>query len=119
MSRLRSRYPFFAGVRSGTAPLLLWALHFAYCYAGVAIGCVAGWQRGAVAGWSPLHWLLGLGSAAALAAAAVLLASAWRDAAVRDGGLLVRVRVVAAALALVGIGWTSAPVLVLPLCHLN
>lgn len=110
--------PFFRASIHASLPLVWWALHFAFCYAGLAIGCTAGWDRGASLVGSPLQTALLIGSAIAVAGAAVLLLHAWRRARADDGSLLPRVRLVAAVMALIGIAWTSVPLLLLPLCRL-
>jgi hypothetical protein len=101
-------------------PLWLWAVHFALCYAGVAVGCRLGWNETVFAGASLLRWTLALASLLALALAAWLL---WRAAPRRPAqrhttasgnGLAARVRRLSACLALVGIAWTTLPVLALP-----
>ena len=111
--------PFFPAAARASLPLWLWALHFAFCYVAVAVGCRAGWQHPGAAGLSPLQGLLGWGSAAALGGAVVLLVHAWRHRATAPGALLARVRSVVAALALIGIAWTSIPLLLLPTCRIT
>ena len=115
---------FFGGSARASAPLWLWAAHFAFCYAAVAIGCDAGWQQVRWAGLSALQWALASASAVAIAAAALLLLAACRAARHRDrdrghGGLAARVGMLVAVLSLVGIVWTTAPLLWLPACHLT
>ncbi|HEY0858777.1 MAG TPA: hypothetical protein VGE16_17060 [Albitalea sp.] len=110
--------PFFRASVRASLPLWWWALHFAFCYVGLAAGCTAGWDLGASLLGSPLRTTLVLGSAIAVAGAAALLLHAWRQSRTVDGALLARVRLAAAAMALIGIAWTSVPLLLLPLCRL-
>lgn len=89
-------------------PLAVWAAHFLFCYAAVAVAC----QRGL---GSPRAVLL----AASLLAAVVLAAMAWRAyrglrAAPRSTRCAVRFG--AAVLALVAVAWTTLPVPLLPAC---
>jgi hypothetical protein len=106
---------FFSGTVRASLPLWLWALHFAFCYAGLALGCHAGWDRGE----APLRGLLLTGSALAVAAASLLLWRAWLQLrSDRAAGLLSQVRLAAAVMAWIGIVWTSVPLLLLPLCQL-
>lgn len=112
------RAPFFGESMRTSAPLWLWAAHFAFCYVVVAIGCDAGWHRIEWAGRSTLQWTLATASVAAIAAGAALLLAGWRHA--RDDahrGLAARVRVLVAALSLTGIAWTAAPAVLLPACR--
>ena len=106
------RSPFFAGSMRAAAPLWTWALHFAFCYVAVAVGCDAGGDLAA------LRWTLVAGSVVAIAAAALLTLSAWRNARqAAHRGLAVRVGLLAAALSLLGVAWTALPVLLLPACR--
>lgn len=116
MSRAGRRFPFFAHTWAGSAPLLLWALHFAFCYGAVAVGCTALLNGGAPLTAGQLRLLLGGATVLALALGALLL---WR--ALRAGGgpgsrLLPRVRLLSALLALVGMAWTGLPLALLPVC---
>jgi hypothetical protein len=116
MTRLGRRSPFFAGAWSATAPLWLWAGHFAFCYAATAAGCTAILQHGSL---EPQHLRLLLLAATGLALAlgAWLLWRACRAAAGGQGGLLPQVRVAAAVLAWVAMAWAGVPLLLpLPLC---
>ena len=95
----------------GTAPLLVWGLHFSVCYALVAAQCspaMAGPQ-------APQRWLLIVISAVALAACAGLL---WRAPRAWSTGarLMDWARAGSALLALAGIAWTSIPLLLLDGC---
>jgi len=111
------RSPFFAGVRAGTAALALWALHFAFCYAAVAVGCTAILDGGAAITPLQLRLLLAAGTAVAVAAGLRLLYVACRRLGPAQGDLLPKVRLVGAALAVVGMLWTSLPLALLPLCR--
>jgi len=111
--------PFFPAAVRASLPLWLWALHFAFCYVAVAVGCRAGWQHGGATGLSPLQWLLAAASAAALGIAVVLLIHAWRHRAAHPDELLARVRSIAAGLALIGIAWAAIPLLLLPTCRIT
>jgi len=110
---------FFAGSAQASLPLWLWALHFAFCYVIVAVGCHAGWHLVAVAGFSSLRWALVAASVLACVAAAELLRRARSQAAREPPALLGRVRLLAAVLGLVGIVWTAVPILLLPACRLG
>ena len=113
----RRASPFFAGMWSGAAPLLLWAAHFAFCYLAVAVGCVD------LLGSSPsitaaqLRLLLAAGTVLALAAGLWLLRRAWQAVQRQPGGLSPRVRLVGAGLALVAMLWAGLPLALLPVCH--
>jgi hypothetical protein len=115
MTSPRSRATFFAGVLAGAAPMLLWSAHFAFCYVAIAVGCAAIARGGAVTA-SSLTLMLVVGTAGALAAAAVLLVRACRAGMREPAALLAKVRLAAAVLALVGIAWTGLPLAFLPPC---
>ena len=106
---------FFAGVRAGAAPMLLWSAHFAFCYVAVAVGCSA-LAHGGGAWASSLRLALVAGTAMALAAGAWLFVRACRSDSREPGTLLAKVRLAGAVLALVGIAWTALPLAFLPLC---
>lgn len=96
-----------AGAWHGMAPLVLWALHFAFCYVAVPLVCRANLDDPR-AGEALLRPLLG---AATLLCAAVLAGLAWRarptPASRRE--LPRQVRGIAACLSLVGVAWTAYP----------
>lgn len=117
MRHTRARSPFFAGVRAGTAPMALWALHFAFCYGAVAVGCTAILDGGAAVTPPQLRLLLAAGTAVAVAAGLRLLYVACRRLDPAHGDLLPKVRLVGAALALVALLWTGLPLALLPLCR--
>ena len=116
---MKTSESFFAGSVQASLPLWLWALHFAFCYVAVAVGCHAGWHLAVLAGFSLLQWLLVAASVLACLAGAELLRRARAHAAQQRDGLLGRVRLLAALLGLVGIVWTAVPTLLLPVCHLT
>ena len=107
---------FFAGLRTGAAPLLLWAAHFAFCYVAVAVGCTAALQDGGAVTPGLVRVLLALATAAALAGAGALLWRACRPAARAQGELLPVLRRGVALLALVAITWTGLAVALVPAC---
>ncbi len=99
---------FFPRLWQGTAPLLLWAAHFFFCY-----------LYSAAAGCSGTTHAVLLG-----ATVAALLAGAWllKDACVlREGkrrhGLLDMARIGTAVLALAGIAWGTLPLLIFGDCR--
>nr|WP_315398529.1 hypothetical protein [uncultured Duganella sp.] len=91
------------------APLLIWAAHFFFCYAWTAMAC----QRGGDPAMP-----LAVASAVAFASVALLLARALRGfcRAAPTAPLIVWVKLVSAALALVAIAWTCVPMLMLATC---
>jgi hypothetical protein len=117
MRRTPPRSAFFAGVRAGTAALALWALHFAFCYGAVAVGCSAILHDGAAVTPPQLRLLLAAATAAAVAAGLWLLYGACRSLAHAQGDLLPKVRLIGAALAVVAMLWTGLPLALLPLCR--
>ena len=89
-------------------PLAVWAAHFLFCYAAVALACLRG-----------LGGVRGVLLAASALAAAVLAVMAWRAyAGLRRAPHSTRwaVRFGAALLALLALGWTTLPVPWLPAC---
>jgi hypothetical protein len=90
----------------GTAPLLVWALHFALCYGLVGAQC----SPALVEPGAPSRTLLLILSAVALAACLPMLD---RRMPVR---LLDWASAGSAVLALAGIAWTTAPLLLLDGC---
>lgn len=97
---------FFAATLHGSAPLLVWALHFFGAYVLVAAGCCR-------AGDASLRTLLLLGSALAIGAIAWQL----RGTAGASDRLLRSARLGGGVLALVGVAWTTLPMFVLPVCR--
>jgi hypothetical protein len=127
---------FAPALRTASAPIALWALHFALMYAGIAVGCRAGADAVLVAGLPVLQWAL-LGMTAPVAAwlgwtAATGIghwlrgagdgqaASAADDRGRAEGeGIGTGPwlgRVVTSVFALVAVIWETVPVFVLPLC---
>jgi hypothetical protein len=94
-------------------PLLVWLLHFAFCYGLAAAQCTPAMMREA----GPDRMLLGVATVAALGACAWLT---WRGRAVlrRPGraGLLEWACFLFAALALVAVSWNSVPVMLVTGC---
>lgn len=109
-----ARESFLRASLSAALPMGLWAAHFVLCYAGVLLGCHAGWDAPWLMGTSMLRAGLLITSAAAIAAAVVLLVRAWRG---RRRGLVAGVRWIGSLIALAGIVWTSAPLLWLSTCR--
>jgi hypothetical protein len=101
---------FFRAALRSMAPLLVWAAHFAWCYLVVAFGCVA-WGPQA-----PLRALVIGASVVALAAITTQAVRAWRR---RGTPLAVPAERWSSVLALLGVGWTTLPAAVLPLCRID
>lgn len=108
---------FFGATARAMLPLVLWALHFAFSYVAVALGCTAGWHRAAAGGLSLLQWVLAAGSTAAIAAIAALIHHDCRLAAYTRHSLISQVRAITGLIALLGIVWASAPPFLLSACH--
>lgn len=106
------RGSFFAGVRAGMAPLLVWALHFAACYVAVAVACTLSPGR-----TLDIPVLLACLVAATVLALVTLVVMLWRArAAPSDGHFDRLIRRVCAALALVGVAWSAVPMAMLATC---
>lgn len=89
-------------------PFVVWAAHFGFCYAAVAVACLRG-----------LGGVRGVLLAASALAAIVLAVMAWRAyAGLRRAPHSTRwaLRFGAALLALLAVGWTALPVPLLPAC---
>ncbi len=101
---------FFSRLWQGSAPLLAWAAHFAFCYGLVAAQCSPALARAA-----PSAWALWLASALA---ALVCLLMLWRArGALRPGAGLAEMACAGSALlALAGIALVSLPLLLLDGC---
>ncbi len=93
----------------GSAPLLVWALHFTLCYGLVAAQCSPALSQ------PPQRWLLIAISLAALGLCGALLWRAPRAWSV-DARLMDWARAGGALLAMAGIAWTSLPLLLLDGC---
>lgn len=95
---------FWSKLWQGTAPLVLWAAHFFFCYLYAASGC------------RPETWTVLLGvTVLALGAAGWLVRVAWR-AGDAPRGVLHMARLGGAILALAAIAWGAMPLLVLGGC---
>lgn len=104
--------PFFAGVRAGMAPLIVWVLHFAACYVAVAVACTQ-----SAAGLGDLPALRAGLVAATVLALVTLVAMLWRaSAAQKESHFDLLARRVCAALALVGVAWSAVPMAMLATC---
>jgi hypothetical protein len=111
--KLTRAEPFFAGVWAGSAPLLVWAGHFAASYVAVAVVCMGAVNAG-TAEPPALRW--GLAAITALAGI-TLAAMLWRACApAPDTPCLQLVRRVCTALSLIGVAWTGVPIAMLPAC---
>ena len=93
-------------------PLVLWGVHFFFCYAWAAVAC----ERG-----SDPAWALGAVSVLAVGAATVLFVRALRRVCqLREGhaspALHDWATLVTAALSLVAIAWTCVPMLMVDMC---
>lgn len=101
----------FVKLAHGTAPLMIWALHFGVCYGLVAAQCSPALYTSAMPG----TWLLWLATAAAIGACGWLL---WRARAglAGDGRLDQLACAASAVLALAGIVWTAVPLALLDGC---
>ena len=91
-------------------PLVLWGVHFFFCYAWAAVACQRGGDPGPV---------LGAVSVVAVGAAALLFARALRPVC-RQGDAAPALHdwatLVTAALAPVAIAWTCVPMLLVDMC---
>ena len=96
---------FFYKLWQGTAPLVLWASHFFFCYLYAASGC----RRET--------WAVLLGATLlALASAGWLAWKAWRGGGEAPRGVLHMARLGGAILALAAIAWSAMPLLVFGRC---
>jgi hypothetical protein len=106
---------FSAAARAASAPLLLWAAHFAFCYVAVAVGCTAVLQGGGITPQG-VRWVLTGATALALGGGITLLWRACREGRRTRGDLLPVVRGATALLALVGMAWTGLAVGLVAAC---
>jgi len=111
----RRKEHFFARMWRGILPMLVWILHFAFCYGLAAAQCTpAGLRPG-----GPDLRLLGGATVVALLVCAWL---AWRGRAVlvrhsgREHGLLDWIAFIGALLALVAVAWNGVPLLLVDGC---
>lgn len=95
---------FFHKLWQGTAPLVVWAAHFFFCYLYAAAAC----GRGT---WAVLAGV----TLAALAAAGRLAWQAWPPGG-RPRGMLQAARLGGAILALVAIAWGALPLAMFGAC---
>ncbi|WP_119154660.1 hypothetical protein [Caldimonas tepidiphila] len=111
---------FGAAVWHATAPLLLWALHFFALYVVVAAGCMRGWSDARWAGLPAVSLSLLVFSAAVLALMIAMLARSVRDSRHKPQGdpVIPALRLGGGVLALVGVVWETAPLLMVPPCGL-
>jgi len=104
---------FFRRLLRGILPMLVWLLHFAFCYGLAAAQCAPATLRPD----GPDRTLLGSATVLALAACALL---AWRARGLlrhpNDAGLLEWAAFVSAWLALIGVVWNAVPVLLVAGC---
>ena len=100
-----------AGVWRTAGPLLLWALHFAVLYVGVAAACTLRGDDVMWAGRPAILVALAAFSAAWIALLAAMLLRAWRDLrrAPQRQAWTTAVRAGASLLALVAVAWASVP----------
>jgi hypothetical protein len=104
---------FFRRLLRGILPLLVWLLHFSFCYGLAAAQCSPGGMRAG----GPDRLLLAIATAVALVLCAWL---AWRRRAVlrhpAAAGLLAWAGFLLAFLALVAVAWTSLPIFLVAGC---
>ncbi|MES2756357.1 MAG: hypothetical protein V4693_03205 [Pseudomonadota bacterium] len=105
---------FWIRLLHGTLPLIVWAAHWFAAYILVAAQC----SPAAITPESPRGWMLGALSVLALGACAVLLWRARRTLrnAGGDASLLDWAAAGSAALATIGIAWTTMPMLMIDGC---
>ncbi|MBQ5946327.1 hypothetical protein [Massilia sp. ST3] len=103
---------FFVRLARATAPLVIWALHFALCYGLAAAQCTPGGMRAG----GPDRVLLGVATVLALGACVWL---GWRARGrLREPsvGLSGYAAVASALLAVIGIAWSGMPLLMVAGC---
>ena len=105
--------PFFAGVWAGTAPMLVWASHFAGSYVGAAVVCASAVKSGAGEPDALRRWLIAATALALIALATMLWRSRTRSA---QAAYVQMVRRACATLALIGVAWTGVPLALMPAC---
>lgn len=106
------REHFLRRVLRATLPLLVWIAYFAFSYGLAAAQCAPGGLRAG----GPDRLLLGATTLAALAVCALLAWRGRRELFDRQAGLAQRVGAVLAVLALVAVGWTGLPLLLVGGC---
>ncbi|HEY5799309.1 MAG TPA: hypothetical protein VIT92_03775 [Burkholderiaceae bacterium] len=105
---MSAREPLGRLVLRGSAPLLIWGVHFFVSYVAVAAACT---RHAAGPG---LRYALIAFSLVALGAVALLARRAWRH--VRQQRLADYAVAAGATLAAIAIAWASVPLLLLDLC---
>lgn len=110
---MKTRDRFWPLTLTGTLPLLIWAAHFALAYIVAAVACTRDF-----AGGSETRWLLIGASAVAIAWLVWLTARAVRkfQRAWEGDTTFAAVHFGVAALALIGVLWTTVPIALLPVC---
>ena len=108
------RHSLVRGAWSGSAPLWLWAAHFAACYVAAAAGCIQ--AAGAARAAAGVAGFIGAATAIALLMGLWLLVRACRGLRAGPGDLLPRLRLFVAALAFIGIAWTGVPLAFIAPC---
>ena len=105
---------FFVRVLHGTLPLLVWAVHFFVSYSLVAAQC----SPAAITRDAPRVWMLALLSAAAVGLCGLLLWRAWRTVRAADGEPALHdwAALGSGIMGLMGVVWTSLPLLMLDGC---
>lgn len=112
---MRTQDHLFRKLLLGTAPLLVWAGHFFFCYAYAAAACLRNWpgrERVLL-----LATVMAVGAGIWLLWRALRAASRKAGPGVRAGSLLDWARIGGAVLALTGMLWTSVPLMMLALCR--
>ncbi|HET6600055.1 MAG TPA: hypothetical protein VFG60_08835 [Burkholderiaceae bacterium] len=104
---------FFRKAWLGGAPLLVWALHLFGAYAFVAISCCSAFAETQWFGVAAPRLVLLAASVLALAAIVALLLRGLRE----PESLLRTASTGTAALALIGVAWTTLPMLLMPMCR--
>ncbi|MEH6437603.1 hypothetical protein [Massilia sp. DD77] len=103
---------FFVRLARATAPLMIWALHFALCYGLAAAQCTPGGMRTG----GPDRVLLGVATVLALGACVWLGWRARGGLREPDLGLSGYAAVASALLAVIGIAWNGMPLLLVAGC---
>lgn len=101
---------FFRQLLQGSAPLMVWALHFFAVYVLAEAGCGRAFEPA-------LRWALPMASVLALATIALMLLLRRLRVGGRSGESVLRTASLGSGvLALIGVLWTSLPMLWLPPC---
>ena len=102
--------PWSAQLVQGTAPLVVWGVHFFFSYGCVAAACLRG---GGGSGTLIAISLLALGVEAVMLKLAL---RHWQAQGGQDAGLLAWARAGSALLGVIGVLWSSMPILMLDPC---